>query len=104
MSACLKAIVIKTPRLKETLSFFTGELAFAVKESSPTHFVIHSKDIRVLFVGTNSGGGGDPLAATGLEKGLQTFGGLEIELYLTQPAGKELIVQQDPNNITVIIA
>jgi len=95
MNTRLKAIVFKTPRLKETLSFFIDGLAFTVKESSPTHLVIHSKEIRVLFVGSNPAGAG---------WAGQANDGLEIELYLTQTAGKGLSVQQDPNNIKVIIA
>jgi len=78
----LRAIVLKTPRLKETLLFFIEELSFTVKESSPTHFVIHSKGIRILFVESNNG--------------------LEIELYLSQSSAKELFVQEDPNHIKII--
>ena len=84
MNPHLKAIVLKTPQLKETLSFFVDQLGFAVKEFSPTHFVIHTKGIRILFVESNNG--------------------LEIELYLTEKSAKELCVQEDPNHIKIIVS
>jgi catechol-2,3-dioxygenase len=80
----LKAVVLKTPRLKETLSFFIDHLGFVVKESSPTHFVIHSQGIRILFVESNEG--------------------LEIELYVTEKKAKELFVHEDPNHIKIIVS
>ena len=84
MNPSLKAIVLKTPRLKETLSFFIDQLGFIIKESSPTHFVIYTKGIRILFVESNNG--------------------LEIELYLTQKSAIELSVQEDPNHIKIIVS
>ncbi len=83
MHTHLKAIVLKTPRLKETLSFFVDLLGFTIKESSPTHFVIHSNGIRILFVESNND--------------------LEVELYLTQKSTKELFVHEDPNHIKIIV-
>lgn len=83
MKPDLKAIVLKTPRLKETLSFYIDRLGFTIKESSPTHFVIHSKGIRILFVESNNS--------------------IEIELYLAQKSTKELSVEEDPNYIKVVV-
>jgi hypothetical protein len=80
----LRAVVLKTPRLKETLSFFVNQLGFIIKESSPTHFVIHSKGIRILFVESNNG--------------------LEVELYLAHRISKELFVRDDPNHIKIIVS
>ena len=84
MNPSLKAIVLKTPRFKETLSFFIDHLGFTIKESSPTHFVIHSKGIRILFI--------------------ESSNDLEIELYLTQKSARELFVQEDPNHIKIIVS
>ena len=84
MNPDLKAIVLKTPRLKETLSFFIDQLGFTIKESSPTHFVIYSKGIRILFV--------------------HSANGLELELYLTQSSAKELFIREDPNHIKIIVS
>jgi hypothetical protein len=79
----LKAIVLKTPRLKETLAFFTGELGFMIKESSPTHFVIHSEAIRILFVESNKC--------------------LGVEFYLTPKSAGDIIVLKDPNQIKIVV-
>lgn len=84
MNAHFKAIVIKTPLLRETHMFFTEQLGFTVKESSPTHFVIYSKTIRVLFIESNDG--------------------MEIELYLAKNPGEKLLFMEDPNHIKIIIA
>ena len=84
MNAHLKAIVLKTPRLRETLSFFVDRFGFTITESSPTHFVIHSKGIRILFV--------------------ESKNDLEIELYLSHKSAKELFVQEDPNQIKIIVS
>ena len=83
MNPGFKAIVLKTPRFKETLSFFVDQLGITIKESSPTHFVIHSEGIRILFIDSNNK--------------------LEIELYLTQKSTKGLFVQEDPNHIKIIV-
>lgn len=84
MKPQLKAIVLKTPRLKETLAFFSDELGCAIEESSPTHFVIYSEGVRVLFVESNSG--------------------LEVEFYLGPKSTRELSVLEDPNRIKIIVA
>ena len=80
----LKAIVFRTVRFKETLEFFREQLGCVIIESSPTHFVIHSQGIRILFVDTNE----NP----------------EIEFYFTKSPAKELEVQEDPNNIKIIVS
>jgi catechol-2,3-dioxygenase len=80
----LKAIVLKTSRLKETQDFFETSLGMKIEESSITHFVIHAKGIRVLFVESNNG--------------------MEVELYLTKKSAEGLTVQEDPNHIKIIIS
>jgi hypothetical protein len=84
MNPGFKAIVLKTPRLKETLSFFVDQLGITIKETSPTHFVIHSEGIRILFIESNNE--------------------LEIELYLIQKSAEGLLVQEDPNHIKIIVS
>jgi catechol-2,3-dioxygenase len=80
----LKAVVLKTSRLKETQDFFESILGMKIEESSITHFVVYSKGIRVLFVESNSG--------------------LEVEFYLTKKSTEGLTVQEDPNQIKIIIS
>lgn len=53
MAPQIKAVVFKTSRLKATKDFFGSKLGFMIKESSPTHFVIGSKGIRVLFIASD---------------------------------------------------
>jgi catechol-2,3-dioxygenase len=84
MKVSLKAVVLKTSRLRETQNFFETKLGMIIKESSPTHFVIFSKGIRVLFIESDKGS--------------------EIELYLNQNSGEELIIREDPNEIKIIIS
>lgn len=84
MKPRLKAVVLKTSRLKETQDFFETTLGMKIEESSITHFVIYEKGIRVLFVGSDNG--------------------LEVELYLTKKSGEALTVQEDPNQIKIIIS
>jgi catechol 2,3-dioxygenase-like lactoylglutathione lyase family enzyme len=79
----LKAIVLKTPRLKETLAFFTDQLGFTINESSPTHFVIHAEGVRILFVASDSG--------------------QAVEFYLHPKSAKDLCVLKDPNLIKIIV-
>ena len=50
MPAEIKAVVFRTSKLKETKEFFIAKLGVAIKEYSMTHFVIHSRGIRLLFV------------------------------------------------------
>jgi catechol-2,3-dioxygenase len=95
----LKAVVFKTSRLKETEDFFIHELGFVIKESSITHFVIHAKGIRILFVEFDND--------------------LEVELYLSKSLSPSqennltlhsntkiprLTICKDPNRIKIIIA
>ncbi|MDP4265433.1 MAG: hypothetical protein Q8941_23110 [Bacteroidota bacterium] len=80
----LKAIVLKTARLRETRMFFVDQLGFTIKESSPIHFVIHAEGVRILFV--------------------ESDGGPEVEFYLSPKPGKGLSVMEDPNQIKIIVA
>jgi hypothetical protein len=95
----LKAVVFRTSKLKETKDFFVAELGMAIKESSVTHFVIHSKGIRLLFVESDKD--------------------LEVELYLSKVFSAtaennltlhsikkipELTIREDPNGIKIIIS
>ena len=50
MAPEIKAVVFRTGRLKATMAFFKDQLGFSIREYSATHFVIHSKGIRLLFV------------------------------------------------------
>ncbi len=50
MSLKLKSVVFKTNDLKKTREFFIHQLDVKVSESSMEHFVIHLKNIRVLFI------------------------------------------------------
>jgi hypothetical protein len=78
----IKAVVFRTPRLTATKVFFTNQLGLTIREYSATHFVIHSKGIRILFVESK----GDP----------------EVEIYLGNSPLKKLIVLEDPNHIKII--
>jgi hypothetical protein len=80
----LKAVVFKTPRLKESMAFFTDLPGFGITEFSPTHFVIYSKGIRIVFIGSDSE--------------------LEVELYLDKKNGESFTILEDPNQIKVIIS
>jgi len=79
----LKAIVFRTNRLRETRVFFETVLGLKIKEYSPTHFVIHAGDIRILFVETNSDS--------------------EVEWYCSKKTGAGITLLKDPNQIKVII-
>jgi hypothetical protein len=80
----LKAVVFRTPRLKETMSYFTDQLGLSIKEYSPTHFVIFSKGIRVVFIESET----DP----------------NVELYFSKSIGESFAVLEDPNQIKIIIS
>lgn len=82
MRPCLKAVVLKTHRLKETQNFFETKLGMKIGESSITHFVIYAKGIRILFV--------------------ESKNDLEVELYLIRGDIKNPNVQADPNQIKII--
>jgi catechol-2,3-dioxygenase len=80
----LKAVVLKTSRLRETNDFFETTLGLKIEESSLTHFVIYNKGIRILFVDSMN----DP----------------EVELYFTKKSSECLTVQKDPNQIKIIVS
>jgi len=95
----IKAVVFKTSQLKATKEFFESKLEIAIEESSITHFVIHSKGIRILFVESDDH--------------------FEVELYVRKtlsssaknkltlhPIEKKsaLTIVEDPNNIKIIIS
>ena len=115
MNPQLKAIVFKTARLKETLAFFTGRLGFAIKESSPTHFVIFSEGVRVLFVASGDGDGGsggddggDGDGGSGGDGGSSGGSGSggdgpSVEFYLGQGLSGGLCVLEDPNRIKIVL-
>jgi hypothetical protein len=84
MKPQIKAVVFRTPRLTATKAFFMDQLEIPIAEYSATHFVIHSKGVRLLFVETT----GDP----------------EVEMYFGNTAAKKLTVQEDPNHIKIIIS
>ncbi len=84
MKPRLKAVVLKTSRLRETQDFFEATLGMNIEESSITHFVIYANGIRILFVDSNNG--------------------LEVEIYLTKKSAEELVVLKDPNQIKIIIS
>jgi hypothetical protein len=90
MAVEIKAVVFKTCNLKATKEFFASTLRITIKESSTTHFVIHSKGIRLLFVESDKD--------------------FEVELYTSSKA-EELIAKnseirkcEDPNGIKIIIS
>jgi len=83
MPVLLKAIVFRTSKLKETKDFFINVLGFVIKESSVTHFVIHDKGLRILFV--------------------EQAGLLETEIYLNNKPAGNLRTLEDPNQIKIII-
>ena len=99
MPTDLKAVVFRTSRLKETKDLFVTDMGMSIKESSATHFVIHSKGIRILFVESDNN--------------------VEVELYLSKvlrPSRKKTFtlhsrqkksgftIYQDPNGIKIIIS
>ncbi len=84
MRPCLKAVVLKTWRLKETQNFFEAKLGMKIEESSVTHFVIHAKGIRILFVESKSD--------------------LEVELYMTNKSAEVISSCEDPNQIKIVIS
>ncbi len=84
MKPQLKAVVFRTARLKETKSYFADQLGLGIKEYSPTHFVIHSKGIRVVFIESETD--------------------LKVELYFSKSNSESLTVLEDPNQIKIIIS
>jgi catechol-2,3-dioxygenase len=87
MPAEIKAIVFKTARLKETKQFFENILQLKIKERSAIHFVIHSKNIRLLFI--------------------ESPGAFELEIYAEEnKAGIAKVGiknYRDPNGINIIV-
>lgn len=81
MKPYLKALVLKTSRFSETQNFFERNLGMKIVESSASHFVIHTKGVRILFVASNHQ--------------------LEVEFYLTRSI-ESLTVQADPNQIKIV--
>ena len=99
MAAKIKAVVFRTSRLKETKEFFIATLGVAIKESSMTHFVIHSKGIRLLFVESDN----DLEVELYLSKILNPSGENNLTLH-SNPKIPELIICEDPNGIKIIIS
>lgn len=66
------------------MSFFTAQLGFTISEFSLTHFVIFSKGIRIVFIGSDAE--------------------LEVELYLGKSSGESFTILEDPNQIKIIIS
>jgi catechol 2,3-dioxygenase-like lactoylglutathione lyase family enzyme len=87
MAVQLKAVAFRTPHLQATKDFFAKKLGFSIKEYSTSHFVIHSKGIRLLFVQFNDN--------------------FEVELYVSKPflvnPEPKLQIIEDPNSIKIII-
>ncbi len=84
MKTIIRAIVFRTPRLKETEKFFSETLGLPFLESSPTHFLLYAKSIRIVFMETNS----EP----------------EVELYLSGEHAAPFCILVDPNQIKIIIS
>jgi len=80
----LQAIVLKTSRFRETRDFFETIPEMKISESSPTHFVIHARGIRVLFV--------------------ESAKGPEVELYLTDKSASAFRILEDPNKIKIVVS
>ena len=84
MKPILRAVVFRTSRIRETRDFFETTLGMKIMESSPTHFVIYTEGLRVLFVESNSS--------------------LEVEFYLSKKSTEHLVVLEDPNQIKMIVS
>lgn len=93
MASEIKAIVFKTPLLKATKLFFENMLGFQIKETSLMHFVIYSKNLRLVF--------------------LKSERDFEIELYINEKDKSEKCLSEkcdehsfetsvDPNGIKMI--
>jgi hypothetical protein len=80
----IKAVVFRTSSLAATKAFFINQLGFLIREYSATHFVIHSKGIRLLFV--------------------ECTGDSEVEIYLDNIPAEKLTALEDPNHIKIIIS
>jgi catechol 2,3-dioxygenase-like lactoylglutathione lyase family enzyme len=95
----LKAVVFRTSKLKETKDFFVAKLGMVIKESSVTHFVIHSKGIRLLFVESDNDLEVELYSSKSVnhshENNLKLHSGLKIP---------GLATCKDPNGIKIIIS
>jgi hypothetical protein len=95
----IKAIVFKTPRLQATKEFYATKLGLVIKEYSATHFVIHSKGIRLLFVD------GDHDFEVELYVRKKLGASVENKLILhSMHSNSRLSNDEDPNGIKIIIA
>jgi len=95
MPAKIKAIVLKTRKFKATRFFFENILSFKITESSATHFVIFSKDIRLVF--------------------MKSFNHFKLEIYAAEEPGhlsktansgstvSAIKKYEDPNGIAIMI-
>jgi len=84
LKTVLKAIVLKTSRLRETQDFFETTLGVQIEESSISHFVFYAKGIRILFVSSKD----VPV----------------VELYFNRKKSQELTVCEDPNQNRIFIS
>jgi catechol-2,3-dioxygenase len=82
MAAILKSIAFKTSKLSATKDFFINSLGFKIKESTYKHFVIYSKDVRIVFLESDSD--------------------LEIEFFVDSKLDN-FINMKDPNDIKITI-
>ena len=82
MLPSLKSIALRTSKLSETKDFFQNELGFEIGESSHEHFVLYSKDVRIVFISSDS----------------KT---LEVEIYIGELFSR-IENKKDPNNIKII--
>lgn len=82
MATSLKSIALRTSKLNETKDFFENDLGFEIDESSYEHFVLYSKDIRIVFISSDS----------------KT---LEVELYVGEIFSR-LENNKDPNDIKIM--
>jgi catechol 2,3-dioxygenase-like lactoylglutathione lyase family enzyme len=95
----LSAVVFRTSKLKETKDFFFNKLGIAIKESSVTHFVIHSNGIRLLFVESDN----DLEVELYLSKVLKSDAENKLTLHSTLKT-PGFTICEDPNGIKIIIS
>jgi hypothetical protein len=99
MTTEIKAVVYKTSQLKATKEFFESKLEIAIEESSITHFVIHSKGIRILFVESND----HFEVELYVRKRLNTSAKNKLTLHPIEK-NSSLSISEDPNSIKIIIS
>lgn len=84
MPAAIKAIIFKTPDLNADRVFFEEVLQLKILECSAQHFVIHSKNIRLVFIATP--------------------GAFEMEIYVTNDSvNTQLKNYKSPDGIKVVV-